>query len=233
MQHRKIGSYNLSWHIGGKLMARESGNTKSPSKILVLLAFTLLLPCAQASILGNGLSAPPSPLFPGGAVVATASGTITTFTFSTTYMQWVYADPLNTWCAGCYDFVYQFHVLGPDPNQRFSMSSFQGFLLDVGTNPFGTHDPTLVDRSILGAIVGFNFPASDEIPPGTTTVDLVIETNATHITPGYVSAQDGTAGSGVAWAPLAVPEPASLMLMGSGLLAAGSYLRKSRFGKRS
>jgi len=216
-------------------MARESGNTQSPSRLLVLLAFTLLLPCAQASVLGNGLSVAPSPLFPGGVLVATASGTITTPTFTTIFGQSVWADPSNTWCAGCLDFVYQFNNLGPDPNQRFTMSSFQGFLLDVGTDPFGVgvHLPTLVDRSIVGAVVGFNFPAGDEIAVGETTVSLVIETNATHITPGFVSAQDGTAGSGVAWAPQVVPEPASLMLMGSGLLAVGGYLRKSRLGKRS
>ena len=209
-------------------MARESGNTKSPSKLLVLLAFTLLLPCAQASILGNGLSTPPSPLFPTGSLVAAASGTITAPTFTTTYQQAVLSDPLKTWCAGCLDFVYQFTVLGPDPNQRFSMSSFQGLLLDVGTNPFGAHDPTLVDRSVMGAIVGFNFPASDEIAVGSSTVELIIETNARYLTTGFVSAQDGTAGSGVAWAPSAIPEPASLVLMGSGLIAVGKFLRKSR-----
>ncbi|HVP54143.1 MAG TPA: PEP-CTERM sorting domain-containing protein [Candidatus Eisenbacteria bacterium] len=209
-------------------MAPESGNTKSPSKLLVLLAFTLLLPCAQASILGNGLSTPPSPLFPTGSLVAAASGTITAPTFTTTYQQAVLSDPLNTWCAGCLDFVYQFTVLGPDPNQRFSMSSFQGLLLDVGTNPFGAHDPTLVDRSVMGAIVGFNFPASDEIAVGSSTVELIIETNARYLTTGFVSAQDGTAGSGVAWAPSAIPEPASLVLMGSGLIAVGKFLRKSR-----
>ena len=215
-------------------MSRESGNTQSPSRLLVLLAFTLLLPCAQASVLGNGLSVAPSPLFPGGVMVAHASGTITTPTFTTTYTQTVWADSSNTWmCTGCLDFVYQFTNLGPDPNQRFTMSSFQGFLLDVGTDPFGVHDPTLVDRSIAGAVVGFNFPAGDEIAVGETTVSLVIETNATRFVPGFVSAQDGTAGSGFAWAPQVVPEPASLMLMGSGLLAVGGYLRKSRLGKRS
>jgi PEP-CTERM motif len=209
-------------------MASESGRLESPAKLLVLLAFALLLPCAQASILGNGNSVPPSPLFPTGTLMATVSGNITTPTFSTDYSQWVYSDPFNTWCAGCLDFVYQFTDHGPDPNERYSMSNFNGFLVDVGTDPFGIHDPTLIDRSALGPVIGFNFPASDEIAVGETTVLLVIETNAVAITGGYVSAQDGTAGSGFAYAPMAVPEPASLMLLGGGLIAVGKFLRKSR-----
>jgi len=198
----------------------------SSGKLIALLAFMVLLPFAQASILGNGTSVPPSPLFPGGSLVATASGTIVAFTFTTDYMQWVYSDPLNTWCVGCLDFVYQFHDLGPDPNQRFTMSSFRGSILDVGTEPFGIHDPSLVDRSMFGAIVGFDFPASDEIAAGETTVWLVIETNALYVEPGYVSVQDGTASSGLAWAPVPIPEPGSLALLGGGLIAVAAGLRR-------
>lgn len=197
------------------------------SLVLIVLALTLLLPSAQASILSVGSTIPPSPLFPGGTLVATASGTIATPTFVTDYWQWVYSDPLNSWCAGCYDFVYQFKVIGPDPNERFSMSSFAGFNLDVGTNPFGVHDPSLIDRSTVGAVVGFNFPAFLEMSPGSTTVLLVIETDARAIKPGFVSAQDGTAGSGIAWAPN-VPEPTTLMMLGSGLMAVGGYIRRRR-----
>jgi PEP-CTERM motif-containing protein len=104
-------------------------------------------------------------------------------------------------------------------------------MVDAGTNPFGVHDPVTVDRSSgNGAVIGFNFDEfGDEIQPGTTTVWLVIETNAVTFTSGFLSAQDGTAGSGVAFAPLAaVPEPTSMMLVGGGLLALGSFLRKSR-----
>ena len=79
-------------------------------------------------------------------------------------------------------------------------------------------------------MIGFNFPAAGEIIPGETTVLLVIETNARHYTTGFVSAQDGTAGFGFAYAP-AVPEPSSLALLGSGLTMAGALIRRLRFGK--
>jgi hypothetical protein len=210
---------------------KKISKTHLPIKLICLLAIALLAPLAHASILGNGNSVPPSPLFPGGSLVASTSGTITTPTFTASYTQWVWADPSNSWCAGCLDFVYQFTNNGGDANERFSMYSFAGFLVDVGTNPFGVHDPTTIDRSMLGPVIGFNFPGSDEIAPGQSTPLLVIETNAVRFTNGFASAQDGTAGFGFAYAPLAVPEPSSLALMGGGLSVFGFLLRKVRFGK--
>lgn len=195
--------------------------------LVCVLALTLLAPLVQASVLANGSSAPPSPLFPTGTwAVAPVTGTITTPTFTATYTEWVYSDPSNTWCAGCLDFVYQFTNNGGDANERYSMFNFAGVSVDVGTNPFGTHDPTTIDRSLGGAVIGFNYPAADEINSGTTTPLLVIETDALNFTDGFVSAQDGTAGFGFAYAPLAtVPEPASLALFGSGLAILGGLLR--------
>jgi PEP-CTERM motif len=212
-------------------MAREGVKSQS-AKLIILLAFALMMvPVAQASILSVGGTAPPSPLFPTGPTLASTSGTITTPTFTDTYSTWVVRDPGNTFCANCLDFIYVYTLDGPDVNERFSMSSFAGFMVDVGTNPFGVHDPITVDRSsITGAVVGFNFDEfGDEMQPGQTTVDLVIETNAVTFTSGFLSAQDGTAGSGVGFAPqTAIPEPSSMLLMGSGLLALGGFLRRSR-----
>ncbi|MGA9564219.1 MAG: PEP-CTERM sorting domain-containing protein [Candidatus Korobacteraceae bacterium] len=213
-------------------MAHEGGKSQS-ARLVAFLAFTVMfLPVAQASILSVGGTAPPSPLFPSGPTMASTSGTITTPTFTDTYNTWVQADPNNTFCANCLDFIYTFTNLGPAVNQRFSMSSFAGFMVDLGTNPFGVHDPITVSRSLTtgGPVLSFNFDQfGDGINPGETTVDLIVETNALKYTTGYLSAQDGTAGSGVGFQPMSsVPEPTSLMLMGSGLLALGSFLRKSR-----
>jgi hypothetical protein len=206
---------------------------KRPLNLTCLLVLTFLASFAQASVLGNGNSVPPTPLFPTGTLLVSTTGTITTPTLNVGFTEWVYADPTNTWCAGCLDFVYQFTNNGPDVNERYSMYNFAVVMIDAGTDPFGVHDPTTIDRSLNGPVVGFDFPASDQVSPGQTTPMLVIETNALHYTTGFVSAQDGTAGYAMGYSPAnAVPEPSSLALLGSGLAVAGALMRKMKFVKQ-
>ena len=153
---------------------------------------------------------------------------ITTSTFTASYTQWVYADPANTFCAGCLDFVYQLTNNGPDLLERFSMYNFGSVRVDAGYDPnTGLHAPITVNRSTDGTVVGFNYTGGDDVLPGETLPMLVIETDALNFTDGFITAQDGNAGYGFAYAPgLATPEPASLGLLGTGIFAVSGFLRR-------
>lgn len=198
---------------------------------LFLLVLALAVPSAQASQLSPGQTAPPDVLGAPwtGTIMATTSGTIAPGTFSTSYTVWVVADPNNVFCAGCLDFAYVFTNAGPGVNERFTGFDFTGYKVDVGYDPTtGSHTPTTVDRTTSGAVIGFNYTGTDEITAGETTPLLLIETNALNFTDGLVSVQDGSAGTGEGFAPfgpVSAPEPATLALLGSGLLAGGFFRR--------
>jgi hypothetical protein len=221
-------------------MLRFNSTLLFARKFWVVLAFSLVLTLVHDTIIHattltpSGM-VPPTPLLPSGTLDATISGTLTTPTFSANFTEWVYSDPMNTFCVGCLNFVYQFTDLGPDALGRFTMSNFAGFNLDVGTNPFGVHDPMVIDRSPLGNVVGFDYLGGDEIA-SETTPKLLIETNARNFdAKGFLSAQGSTATFGSAFEPTsaATPEPSTFGLMGSGLLVLGGTWRRLRFRMRS
>jgi hypothetical protein len=186
-----------------------------------------------------------SSLAPGGTVSATSiaypGGTLELFTgdslvsgtaFMATYSLAIISDPANALCAGCLDFVYQ-PVNNPaskDSLVSFSTGSFKGGVLtDVFYATGGEIAPSTISRSADGSTITFNYDGTP-VGPNENSDFLIIETNAAPFSysAGFstiTGTSDATA-TGIG-ASVSTPEPASFVLLGSGLLGlAGMAKRK-------
>jgi hypothetical protein len=155
--------------------------------------------------------------------------------------------------GGTLDFYYQMATSGLSGVSLRSMTH-QSFMTPSTTDVYtrtdngglaffynnGTGNPANADRSSgAGVVVGFNFvgpPNVNLLNPGEISRILVVRTNATAYVPGLTTVSDGgaTNASGQSFAPLApfapstVPEPASLLLLGSAFAAAGYVARRRK-----
>jgi hypothetical protein len=110
---------------------------------------------------------------------------------------------------------------------RFTLNSFSGLLTDVGYNGAGIVPIRAVrPGSDLIAFVFENALFQPTLGPGLSSATLVIQTDSLYWAIGSGSVIDGATASVSAFAPIAVPEPTSMALVGLGV-AALLFRRKS------
>lgn len=193
------------------------------------------------------------PLVPGATIPGPSTSAIVPGTFSvlalnsTTFQNSTLGGTARTAVVldnttGLLTFYYQFSSTGgattPDDVNRIAMFNFTGFTTNVSqvTNGSvlgdgfvnGTVASTTADRNATGATVGFNF-APGTFNVGTTSLTFCIATNAVNFTTGNFSIQDGVNQNTPAFSPsAATPEPATMLLFGTGIAGLASRLRKRR-----
>jgi hypothetical protein len=201
---------------------------------------------ASATLLGTPLLPNDSGIIPldvtgtpPGTLLASLLAPFSSTRFSGTIESAVYRET-----SGMLDFYYQVmnSANSIDPIARETDSVFSGFSTSVAFrsdgasgvgNGFvnGGRAPTTADRNVNGSVVGFEFPPSllTEIDPGLHSDVLVISTNATNFAAGNASVIDGTTFTAASFQPAsAVPEPGSMLLLGSGLMSLVAMRRVRR-----
>lgn len=194
------------------------------------LALLVLAPSAKATLLVPGATVAPSAEVASGGILADTG--LLPFVLgdgtSGTVAEIVIADSANPFGAGDITFIYQVQVTAGPGIEHLTGFDYAGFATDVQSGGAGSGGsiiaggvaPFDVNRAATGSVVSFNFiaPGVTPILPGSWSEALIIATDATTYKPGTIGIIDGSAAGLLGYAP-AVPEPATLSLMGMGLLS--------------
>jgi hypothetical protein len=142
--------------------------------------------------------------------------------------------------AGDLTFVYQIGVTGGNilnlttesfaiPGISIDVAQFDGPLAGF---PSGTLTPAAsASLTSDGTTLGFGFVPPNGLTPGMNSWVLIVNTNETLFESGVFSLQDGQTQNFQGFVPTATPEPSTLSLLGTGLLAVGAGLRRKMLRK--
>ena len=216
---------------------------------VVLFALLAVSTAAQATPLpaGSTVSVSNAAPFTAGTLLSdTGSLAFSVGGTSGTVREWVVSNASSALCAGCLSFIYQVQVTqAPAPPAssgvgRFSGSAYDAFTVDVThisdavaaltgsvAGGFGANN---ADRDASGNTVGFNYTSTGGIFTGASFLEMA-NTNATASQAGIITVASTTGASqsftGRVPGTSAVPEPATVLLLGSSLVALGVWRRRS------
>ena len=196
-------------------------------KLMSLLGVAALAVCeVNAVSLNPGsailLPAEPDPL--GGTTINSISVPFVAPTFSGTLVSKVISGDLSNPFAGGLTFTYELsnNSISPDPIDRFTLSSYLGFLVDASYASGALLSPVVpsnVTRNASGNQISFNFtgPFEGTLVPGASSPLLVLQTSATTYQNSFAAIINSSSVNVATFAPLAVPEPAAgaLLLLGA------------------
>lgn len=199
-----------------------------------MLAFSAVP--AQAALLNPG-----GTLFPAPAEANPAPGSVMLFSipgqpfvatpavFSGTLTSEVWTnDSSNPYGLNAMTFTYRITSDATSINNivRLTVGGYTGFLTDGSYQDNAGLAPALIDRP-TNAFVGFSFQGppvgTGTLPPGASTAVLVMQTNAIAYQTALANVIDGGQANNVPSLGPAIPEPASLGLIG---LAGGLLMRR-------
>ena len=206
--------------------------------LTLVFALALATPAmANTTLVAGGTVTPPDSLTLAGTIVADTG--VVSYTgiggeLSGQAETIVLSDAGNVFCTGCLDFAFAVFSSSTATTdiERISSGGFAGFLVDAGVATVACGlgpnvSPVSADRSGDGSVVGFNFSSNNQVVAGDCSAILIIETNATSFAAGTLQVIDNDVARITSFAPTAAtPEPASLLLLGSGILSFGGLLRR-------